>query len=772
MYTGPTTGGVMPLDNSAWGAGECPLSATHNGYDGRTILGHVDDYWIAYGSTLPDPFITGGWIEHTYGDCTGDYMKTNQYNYSNTDGATTFYNYTSGAPLYWSDMEGLGIHTLDGGYGVKLFYESRGYAVSDMYNQYILDYASPVQGFTYDQYKAEIDAGRPVMIHVEGHTMVGFGYDDTTSNLMYIHDTWDYLDHTMIWGGSYSGMQHLGVTIVQLEELPSELEFGDAPEGSLAYPSSATPGAFPTCNNCGPVGWIQHNNFGAFFGPTFDFELDGNAGNCPKFPPYDADECFQDNDAGLIVPEPYTIQGGAVIPCPNSLTGTPLGTTCQMAEWGTHVDIHVTNNMPSQTTGFINVLMDWDQNGQWGGSSTCPGGSPAPEHVLVNFPVPNGYSGLLSNLFPPGFLIGPNPEHVWTRFTISEQQVTPYEWTGEGDFEDGETEDYLLLIEESPVGTIIVEKQTNPDGAPDNFTFIGDATGTISDGQKIVLGGLQPGTYTSTETVPVGWDLTSIVCDDSNSSGDVGTGTATFQLEAGETVTCTFTNTQQPGTIIVEKQTDPDGAPDNFTFIGHASGTISDGQKIVLGGLQPGTYTSTETVPAGWDLTSIVCGDSNSSGDVGTGTATFQLEAGETVTCTFTNTQQPGTIIVEKQTDPDGAPDNFTFIGHASGTISDGQKIVLGGLQPGTYTSTETVPAGWDLTSIVCDDSNSSGDVNTGTATFRLEAGETVTCTFTNVQVGPIPPDYFIYLPLIQNNSAVATAWSWGVSLPRSVIKR
>jgi hypothetical protein len=34
---------------------------------------------------------------------------------------------------------------------------------------------------------------------------------------MYIHDTWDYNVHTMTWGGSYSGMQHYAVTIVQLE---------------------------------------------------------------------------------------------------------------------------------------------------------------------------------------------------------------------------------------------------------------------------------------------------------------------------------------------------------------------------------------------------------------------------------------------------------------------------------------------------------------------------------------------------------------------------
>jgi hypothetical protein len=110
MYTGPANGGVCPLNNSVWGTGECPLSATHNGIDGRVIRGHVDDYWISYGSTGPDPWI-GSWAEHTPGDCTGDYMGTNQWKYDdpsdpdsdvdhNVDGGTVFYFYTNGDPLY------------------------------------------------------------------------------------------------------------------------------------------------------------------------------------------------------------------------------------------------------------------------------------------------------------------------------------------------------------------------------------------------------------------------------------------------------------------------------------------------------------------------------------------------------------------------------------------------------------------------------------------------------------------------------------------------
>jgi hypothetical protein len=245
IYTGPTNGGLMPLNNSAWRdwydgidwRHQCPLSATHLGLDGRASEGHVDDYWVVYGHAGPDPLGADG-LEHTYGDCTGDYMKTNQSAYGNVDGGTTFWNYNDGSPLHCSAMPGHGIDN-DGGYGLKQFYESRGYSVTNCYNQYIRGQGTnPLLGFTYDQYKAEIDAGRPVMIHVQGHTMVGIGYDDA-ANLMYIHDTWDYNVHAMTWGGIYSTMQHYGVTIVQPDAIstppaaPSDLIAAAAGAGQI-----------------------------------------------------------------------------------------------------------------------------------------------------------------------------------------------------------------------------------------------------------------------------------------------------------------------------------------------------------------------------------------------------------------------------------------------------------------------------------------------------------------------------------------------------------
>nr|WP_319540286.1 PKD domain-containing protein [uncultured Methanospirillum sp.] len=248
MYTGPTNGGVFPLTNSVWGSssegnGQCPLSASQNGLDGRTTRGHKDDYYYAYGSST-DPYYDS-WTEHTPLDCIGDYMGTNMYKkYGNSDGSTTFWYYSDGSPTY--DFTYYDSTSRDGMHGMRLFAESRGYGVATNYNQYI-DSAGLTYGFTYAQYKAEIDAGYPVLIQVNGHTMLGIGYSGT--NQVIVHDTWDYSDHTMTWGGYYSGMKHYGVGVIHLNPppvvlaakfygvpgvsvLPLTIQFHDASTGS------------------------------------------------------------------------------------------------------------------------------------------------------------------------------------------------------------------------------------------------------------------------------------------------------------------------------------------------------------------------------------------------------------------------------------------------------------------------------------------------------------------------------------------------------------
>src|SRR5690349_2184134 len=277
-------------------------------------------------------------------------------------------------------------------------------------------------------------------------------------------------------------------------------------------------------------------------------------------------------------------------------------------------------------------------------------------------------------------------------------------------------------------GKIIVEKQTNPDGAAGSFTFTGDAAGSISDGGQIVVNNLAPGTYTSIESDPTpGFDLTSISCDDgastTPSTSSVGTRTATFKLDPGETVKCTFTNTKR-GHIIVDKVTHPSGDPQSFDFDAsggsYADFSLTDAAPPNDQTLVPGNYSVSETVPSGWDQTSSPC--VSSIGDTETAGA-LEVEAGETITCTFTNTKR-GHIIVDKVTHPSGDPQSFNFDAsggsYADFSLTDAAPPNDQTLVPGTYSVSETVPSGWDQTSSPC--VSSIGDTETAGA-LEVEAG-------------------------------------------------
>jgi Prealbumin-like fold domain len=191
-------------------------------------------------------------------------------------------------------------------------------------------------------------------------------------------------------------------------------------------------------------------------------------------------------------------------------------------------------------------------------------------------------------------------------------------------------------------GRIVVKKETIPDGDPATFDFTGEITTTLGDGDSQGKD-VDAGTYTVSETALAGWTLTSIGCSDGDSTGSGST--ATFHVDEGETVTCTFTNTKnetppEKGRIVVKKETIPDGDPATFDFTGEITTTLGDGDSQGKD-VDAGTYTVSETALAGWTLTSIGCSDGDSTGSGST--ATFHVDEGETVTCTFTNTKNATT---------------------------------------------------------------------------------------------------------------------------------
>jgi hypothetical protein len=158
--------------------------------------GHINDFYGGgYGASSDD--VAPPW--HSF-DCLADFMGTSQDNCENSNGSTTFYCFKNGAPFYESDALNYGLSDLDGMYGIGEYLAYAGYDADTLYTQHIYTPSTPL-GFTFAQYIAEIDAGRPVIIQVKGHSMYGYGYE-AANNTVLLHDTWTLGQHSMTWGGS------------------------------------------------------------------------------------------------------------------------------------------------------------------------------------------------------------------------------------------------------------------------------------------------------------------------------------------------------------------------------------------------------------------------------------------------------------------------------------------------------------------------------------------------------------------------------------------
>jgi hypothetical protein len=199
---------------------------------------HISDYYGGgYGASGDDmPGAPTGPL-----NCLADFMGTSQDSVGNFNGSTSFHFPTDESPAYIKDVYSWGQPSIDidGMYGIFEYLQYAGYFTSELprfsrklYSQYISGYMGTNQGFTWQQYTAEVDAGRPVMIHIWdplnqlGHAMVGVGYQDSGGQqLVELCDTW-YLGHgagspsTMTWGGTYVGgsitYNHAAVTVLDL----------------------------------------------------------------------------------------------------------------------------------------------------------------------------------------------------------------------------------------------------------------------------------------------------------------------------------------------------------------------------------------------------------------------------------------------------------------------------------------------------------------------------------------------------------------------------
>lgn len=158
-------------------------------------------------------------------DSLADFMGTSQDVFGNENGATAFWFYTDGSRLSVADLYNEQVYENSGAYGIFEFLRWTGYGdtnpqnVDYIYNQYVDTLGQPY-GFSLADYIAEISAGRVVLIHLVNHTMLGYGYDAGTGELL-VHDTANPGENRMHWGGYY-GFVQIGVTVVNLSGIPGD----------------------------------------------------------------------------------------------------------------------------------------------------------------------------------------------------------------------------------------------------------------------------------------------------------------------------------------------------------------------------------------------------------------------------------------------------------------------------------------------------------------------------------------------------------------------
>jgi hypothetical protein len=266
---------------------------------------------------------------------------------------------------------------------------------------------------------------------------------------------------------------------------------------------------------------------------------------------------------------------------------------------------------------------------------------------------------------------------------------------------------------------------TGDDGFPSTFS-ITTSNGTGRQTFKVNAGG-----YNVTESGPdAPWGFTSLNC---TSGGSVSGQMAMFTLPAGGDVTCTFTDTKV-GSIVIRKVALGGDAAFNFTATGGLKSpfsitTSSGSGNSTFSNLPPGVYNVTESGPSlPWAFTSLSCSPTQS---IFGQKAQITLTAGQTVTCTYTDTKGiTGTLTVVKKivNDNGGNATLASFLPLQVGgtTVVNGSAT---GFNAGTYTVSETSVTGYVATF--------SGDCDSSTHQVTLSVGDSKTCTITNNDVAP-----------------------------------
>ncbi len=362
------------------------------------------------------------------------------------------------------------------------------------------------------------------------------------------------------------------------------------------------------------------------------------------------------------------INGGSLIP------GDIVEYTIDFVNTGNDpaTDVTLTDTIPANTSYIPNSLeVTSDSSTANIGAKTDIAGDDSAEIIGTNISFRLGVGADATN----GGTVQPN-DHAIVKFrvrvntdttanSISNQADIDYNGQTTGEAYHGISNDPNTGVSNDPTVSVVVLPtitiRKTVIGSSQNFTY----TSTDPDLNAISLtpatnstassSGFSKGaaSYVISEDALADWQLTDLSCtgdNDNGSSFNLATRTATIDLDPGEDIICTFTNTEL-GKIIINKLTSPSGLPDSFSFTPSygANFNLTDGASNDSGYLLPNSYTVTENIGAAWELTGLSCvdPDSGSSTNLATATANLDLDPGETITCTFTNDPLPNISITK-----------------------------------------------------------------------------------------------------------------------------
>ena len=342
-------------------------------------------------------------------------------------------------------------------------------------------------------------------------------------------------------------------------------------------------------------------------------------------------------------------------------------------------------------------------------------------------------------------------------YTLSEDGPSGYTgnlWVCEGDgvqdgssitLGPGDSATCTIVNSDDAPGLTLVKELDFNNGATalkSDFTLFADGPSSFNGTGPLVSSGADfiAGTYSLSETGPDGYTGGDWIC-----TGDGVQDGNSITLGVGESATCTITNTDDEPSLTLVKELDfNNGATalkSDFTLIATGpSGFSGVGPSVSsddeVDEFQVGTYTLSESGPDGYTGGDWICtGDGVQDGN------SITLDAGESATCTITNTDDEPSLTLVKELDfnSGGIATESDFTLFAEGpssfngpgpSVSSDDKIV--DFQVGTYTLSEDGPSGYTGNLWVCE-----GDGVQDGSSITLGPGDSATCTIVNSDDAP-----------------------------------